>query len=34
MLGDRCATAVPALHALGPRRAVSCFLHSELAEPA
>src|SRR5271169_2099915 len=34
MLHDRCATAVPALHALGPRRAVSCFLHSELAEPA
>ena len=34
ILGDRCATAVPALHALGPRRAVSCFLHNELAEPA
>jgi peptide/nickel transport system ATP-binding protein len=34
ILRDRCATAVPALHSLGPRRAVSCFLHSELAEPA
>jgi len=29
-----CATAVPALHTLGPRRAVSCFLHSDVAEPA
>jgi peptide/nickel transport system ATP-binding protein len=29
-----CATAVPALHTLGPRRAVSCFLHSDAAEPA
>ena len=34
ILRERCATAVPALHSLGPRRAVSCFLHSELAEPA
>jgi peptide/nickel transport system ATP-binding protein len=34
MLGERCATAVPALHTLQPRRAVGCFLHSELAEPA
>jgi oligopeptide/dipeptide ABC transporter ATP-binding protein len=30
----RCTSAVPALHALGPRRAVSCFLHGDLAEPA
>ncbi len=29
-----CDVAVPALHALGPRRAVSCFLHSDAAEPA
>jgi oligopeptide/dipeptide ABC transporter ATP-binding protein len=34
MLRDRCAAAVPALHTLAPRRAVSCFLHSDLAEPA
>jgi peptide/nickel transport system ATP-binding protein len=34
MLRDRCASAVPALHTLAPRRAVSCFLHSDLAEPA
>jgi oligopeptide/dipeptide ABC transporter ATP-binding protein len=34
ILPARCATAVPALHSLGPRRAVSCFLHSDLAEPA
>jgi oligopeptide/dipeptide ABC transporter ATP-binding protein len=34
ILADRCATAVPALHALGPRRSVGCFLHSDLAEPA
>jgi len=34
IMRDRCATAVPALHALGPRRAVSCFLHSDQAEPA
>jgi peptide/nickel transport system ATP-binding protein len=32
-LPDRCATAVPALQTLRPRRAVSCFLHGELAEP-
>ena len=31
---ERCATAVPALHTVGPRRAVSCFLHSDAAEPA
>jgi peptide/nickel transport system ATP-binding protein len=30
----RCRTAVPALHTFGPRRAVSCFLYSEAAEPA
>ena len=29
-----CDVAVPALHALGPRRAVSCFLHSDAVEPA
>jgi peptide/nickel transport system ATP-binding protein len=29
-----CDMAVPALHVLGPRRAVSCFLHSDAAEPA
>ncbi len=29
-----CDMAVPALHTLGPRRAVSCFLHSDAAEPA
>jgi oligopeptide/dipeptide ABC transporter ATP-binding protein len=34
MLRERCAASVPALHALGPRRAVSCFLHSDQAEPA
>jgi oligopeptide/dipeptide ABC transporter ATP-binding protein len=34
ILPERCATAVPALHSLGPRRAVSCFLHSRDAEPA
>jgi peptide/nickel transport system ATP-binding protein len=34
ILRERCTTDVPALHSLGPRRAVSCFLHSELAEPA
>jgi peptide/nickel transport system ATP-binding protein len=34
ILPERCATAVPALHTLRPRRAVSCFLHSRLAEPA
>ncbi len=34
MLQDRCASAVPALQTFGPRRAVSCFLHSDLAEPA
>jgi peptide/nickel transport system ATP-binding protein len=34
MLPHQCATDVPALHALRPRRAVSCFLHSPLAEPA
>jgi peptide/nickel transport system ATP-binding protein len=34
ILRDRCASEVPALHALGPRRAVSCFLHSDAAEPA
>ena len=34
MLPKHCATAVPALHELGPRRSVSCFLHSDLAEPA
>jgi oligopeptide/dipeptide ABC transporter ATP-binding protein len=34
ILRERCATNVPALHALGPRQAVSCFLHSDQAEPA
>ncbi len=34
IIGERCATAVPALHNFGPRRAVSCFLHSDAAEPA
>jgi oligopeptide/dipeptide ABC transporter ATP-binding protein len=34
IMRERCSTAVPALHSLGPRRAVSCFLHSDLAEPA
>ena len=34
ILRERCATSVPALHTLGPRRAVSCFLHSDAAEPA
>jgi peptide/nickel transport system ATP-binding protein len=33
-LPDRCATAVPALQVLRHRRAVSCFLHGGLAEPA
>jgi oligopeptide/dipeptide ABC transporter ATP-binding protein len=34
ILPEHCATAVPALHELGPRRSVSCFRHSDLAEPA
>lgn len=34
VMPERCASAVPALHELGPRRAVSCFLHSQAAEPA
>jgi peptide/nickel transport system ATP-binding protein len=34
IISGSCATAVPALHTLGPRRAVSCFLHSDVAEPA
>jgi oligopeptide/dipeptide ABC transporter ATP-binding protein len=34
ILPERCASAVPTLHALGPRRTVSCFLHSDQAEPA
>jgi oligopeptide/dipeptide ABC transporter ATP-binding protein len=34
ILRERCATSVPALHTFGPRRAVSCFLHSDAAEPA
>jgi oligopeptide/dipeptide ABC transporter ATP-binding protein len=34
IIGERCATAVPTLHTFGPRRAVSCFLHSDAAEPA
>ena len=29
-----CDAAVPALHALGPRRAVSCFMHSDATESA
>jgi oligopeptide/dipeptide ABC transporter ATP-binding protein len=32
-MGERCATAIPAPSALGARRAVSCFLHSDVAEP-
>jgi oligopeptide/dipeptide ABC transporter ATP-binding protein len=34
IMPERCTTAVPVLHSVGRRRAVSCFLHSELAEPA
>jgi peptide/nickel transport system ATP-binding protein len=34
ILPERCATAVPVMHALGPRRSVSCFLHGNLAEHA
>jgi oligopeptide/dipeptide ABC transporter ATP-binding protein len=34
IMRERCSAAVPVLHSLGPRRAVSCFLHSDLAEPA
>jgi oligopeptide/dipeptide ABC transporter ATP-binding protein len=34
IMHERCTSAVPALQSLGPRRAVSCFLHSDLAEPA
>jgi oligopeptide/dipeptide ABC transporter ATP-binding protein len=34
VMPDRCPKAVPALHSVGQRRAVSCFLHSEEAEPA
>jgi oligopeptide/dipeptide ABC transporter ATP-binding protein len=34
MLGERCASAVPALQTLQPRRAVGCFLHSDVAELA
>ena len=34
ILPVRCAADVPVLQALGPRRAVSCFLHTDLAEPA
>jgi peptide/nickel transport system ATP-binding protein len=30
----RCTTSIPTLHALGPRRAVSCFLHGSDVEPA
>jgi oligopeptide/dipeptide ABC transporter ATP-binding protein len=33
-LAGRCETATPVLHTLRSRRAVSCFLHSRLAEPA
>ena len=33
ILPHRCATEIPALHALGPR-SVGCFLHSDVAEPA
>jgi peptide/nickel transport system ATP-binding protein len=34
IMRERCSAAVPVLHSLGPRRAVSCFLHSDLAKPA
>jgi oligopeptide/dipeptide ABC transporter ATP-binding protein len=31
---DRCTKAVPVLQSIARQRAVSCFLHSDLAEPA
>jgi peptide/nickel transport system ATP-binding protein len=34
LMGERCATAVPGRHLVGRQRAVSCFLHSDVAEPA
>src|SRR5690349_23293085 len=34
IMRGRCDTAVPALHSIGPRRAVSCFLHSDATDPA
>jgi peptide/nickel transport system ATP-binding protein len=34
IIRERCPTATPALHTLGPRRAVSCFRHSDIAEPS
>jgi oligopeptide/dipeptide ABC transporter ATP-binding protein len=34
VIPGRCTTSLPALYALGPRRAVSCFLHGSEPEPA
>jgi oligopeptide/dipeptide ABC transporter ATP-binding protein len=34
ILPGRCATEIPALQPMGPRQAVSCFRHSDVAEPA
>jgi oligopeptide/dipeptide ABC transporter ATP-binding protein len=34
IMPDRCINAVPVLHSVAKQRAVSCFLHSDLAEPA
>jgi peptide/nickel transport system ATP-binding protein len=34
IMPERCATAVPALHASGPDQSVSCFRFSDRAEPA
>jgi oligopeptide/dipeptide ABC transporter ATP-binding protein len=34
VMPNQCAKAVPVLQPIGPQRAVSCFLHSDLAEPA
>jgi peptide/nickel transport system ATP-binding protein len=34
IMPDRCTKAVPMLHSVAQQRAVSCFLHSDQAEPA
>jgi oligopeptide/dipeptide ABC transporter ATP-binding protein len=34
IMPERCAKRVPALVPNGPQRAVSCFIHSDLADPA
>jgi oligopeptide/dipeptide ABC transporter ATP-binding protein len=34
IMSERCTMAVPVLHSIAQQRAVSCFLHSDLAEPA